>query len=82
LSSSRDAIVNQINENGVGAGVYYPRLVHDYGCYQNHELITVDQTPVAQAVADSVISLPVHQFLSSDEVTRVAEVVNKVVTGY
>ena len=82
LSSSRDAIVAQLNADGVGAGVYYPRLVHDYGCYQNHELIKVDDTPVARIVAESVISLPVHQFLTSDEVVSVGEIVNQVVNNY
>lgn len=82
LTKHRDRIVERIVEKGVGAGVYYPRLVHDYDCYREHELIGSDATPVALQVANSVFSLPVHQFLTIDEIQQVADVVKSTIREF
>lgn len=82
LVGLRDQIVSEINEKGVGAGVYYPKLTHDYACYANHPQVKTDSTPVATLVSQLVFSVPVHQFLSESEVDKVAEVVNEVVLKY
>ena len=82
LSPYRDEIVEKINLNGVGAGVYYPRLTHDYECYQGHPQVVVDETPIATRVARSVFSVPVHQHLTPSEVEKVADVIREVIRKY
>ena len=35
-SIDRDSAVEAIVDAGVGAGVYYPKVVYDYDCYRDH----------------------------------------------
>ncbi len=67
----RDAVAAHLASQGIGAGFYYPRLMHDYACYAGHPQIVNDPTPVARRTADEVISVPVHQNLSTMDVDRV-----------
>jgi len=72
---SRDEVWAALQTRGIGCGVYYPRLVHDYDCYRGHPAVSPDPTPVAAGMVQQVLSLPVHPALDPDDVTRiVAEV--------
>ncbi len=44
---SRDDFVAQLNDRGIGAGVYYPRNVFDYDCYRTHPNVVIDPVPNA-----------------------------------
>ena len=76
---SRDVFVQRLHDLGVGAGVYYPRLVHDYACFRDHPRIVPGDTPVAGRVAREVVSIPVHQHLSEQERHAVADAVIRAV---
>ena len=78
---TRDEAVIKIQESGVGAGIYYPKLIGDYTAYSENPRVNISETPVAAMVASQVISIPVHQGLSSDDLKRVIEVVSSVVGG-
>ena len=71
----RDGLAERLTAAGVGSGVYYPRLVHDYDCYRGHPRVVVDPTPVAEQVSREVLSLPVHPGLSASDLDRVIEAV-------
>ena len=71
----RDGLAERLTAAGVGSGVYYPRLVHDYDCYRGHPRVVVDPTPVAEQVSREVLSLPVHPGLSPSDLDRVIEAV-------
>ncbi len=66
---------------GVGSGIYYPKLVHDYDCYRDHPLIERSETPVAQRVAGEVLSLPVHTGLSEADLETIASSVRSALMG-
>ncbi|MBG0827445.1 DegT/DnrJ/EryC1/StrS family aminotransferase [Planomonospora sp. ID67723] len=73
---TRDELAARLAEAGVGTGVYYPRLMHDYPCYQGHPLIRADGgTPRAASLVHEVLSLPVHPALSDADLRRVTEAV-------
>ena len=67
----RDQLVARLAERGVGSGLYYPRLMHQYDCYTGHPQIVLDATPVAERISTEVVSLPVHQHLSNEDVDRI-----------
>jgi dTDP-4-amino-4,6-dideoxygalactose transaminase len=67
----RDQLVARLAERGVGSGLYYPRLMHQYDCYTGHPQIVLDATPLAERIATEVVSLPVHQHLSNEDVDRI-----------
>ncbi len=72
---TREALCAQLAEAGVGSGVYYPKLMHEYPCYRNHSGVMVDATPMAQKIAAQVVSLPVHPGLDEQDLDWVATVV-------
>jgi len=79
-AAERDAIVLALREeHQVGTGVYYP--------IPNHELVSLarfapqhELVETARAAAE-VISLPVHPSLSQDDLERIVEAVNTVVSA-
>ena len=78
---SRDEVIEYLTEQGVGCGIYYPRLAHDYDCFRGDPNIEATPTPVASRLVSEVISLPVHQYLSLDDLKKVAAEVRTAVQG-
>jgi dTDP-4-amino-4,6-dideoxygalactose transaminase len=56
----------------VDSAVYYPRPIHELAAYEGYDV----DAPVAESAAESVLSLPVHPGLSSEEVETVVEAVH------
>jgi len=77
---SREEFLFHLEKSGIGAGIYYPRLVHDYDCYRSDPRVVVDPTPTATYVAQNCVSLPVHQFLSDSDIEQIAEGVRTAVS--
>lgn len=78
---SRDEFVAKLQEAGVGAGIYYPKLIGDYDAYRDHPRVTLSETPVAARVAQQVLSLPVHTALSDDDLKRIIDTVTTLARG-
>lgn len=72
----RDAAVKQLNEAGVGTGVFYPLPAHKQAHLAAMGLGAAS-LPVAERLAREVISLPVHPQLTQTELERIAAEVNK-----
>ena len=79
-AANRDAVAAALTEQGVGSGIYYPRLVHDYECYRGHPGVRADDTPRAAAVVAEVLSLPVRPGLSEADLAAVVGAVRSVLT--
>jgi perosamine synthetase len=71
----RNQLAARLGEAGVGTGVYYPRLVYEYACYDDHPRIVTDPTPVAARACEEVLSLPVHPGVGDDGIDRVVDAV-------
>jgi perosamine synthetase len=78
-SVTRDEVVQGLTERGIGCGVYYPKVVYDYDCYRANPNVVADPAPVAERVARRCLSLPVHQYLTADEVDTIIDAVRNVV---
>jgi len=74
----RDFVVSRLAEEGVGSGIYYPKLVYDYDPYRNRPDVIRSETPVAADAARRCLSLPVHPHLSPADLTAVSTAVHKV----
>lgn len=77
----RAEFLERLAAGGVGAGVYYPKTVFDYACFRSHERVRVTEVPVAERVTAQVVSLPVHQHLSAEDVDTIISVVRNVLDG-
>jgi len=69
----RTAAAEELLKRGIGTGVYYPRVAYDYDCYRGHPQVVTDPTPNALLSAATVLSLPVHPFLSDGDISHIVE---------
>lgn len=69
----RDTLASRLHDAGIGTGIYYPRLAHDYDCYRTHPLVGRDATPIAAQAAREVLSLPVHPGVTAADGARIVD---------
>ena len=66
-----------LKAQGVGAGIHYPVTVPDQPALAGAAHEMADLCTRARSLAESEVSLPIHPYLTSEEVDRVVEAVNK-----
>ena len=73
---NRDTAVKQLNEAGIGTGLFYPIPVP-----RQQHLVNLGlggaHTPVADQLAQEVVSLPVHPLLSQADLEKIVLEVNR-----
>jgi dTDP-4-amino-4,6-dideoxygalactose transaminase len=67
----RDDFKSYLADNDVGAGVYYPKCIHNQPAYDGVNC----HVPIAEAAASAVLSLPVHPTLSKSDISHIVEVI-------
>ena len=75
-SERRDAAVRQLNEGGVGTGVFYPVPAHQQAHIRELQLESAP-LPVAERMSAEVLSLPVHPLLSHSDLEAIVHEVNR-----
>jgi perosamine synthetase len=76
----RDALASALAERQVETGVYYPRVVFAHDCYRNHPNVRWEPMPRAERLAREVLSLPVHPWLSDQDVDLVIDAVRSLLS--
>ncbi len=71
----RDAAVRQLNEAGIGTGIFYPVPAHQQSYMR--EIVGCVVMPVAELLAKEVISLPVHPQVSHTDLETIVAEVNR-----
>ena len=72
----RDAAVRQLNEAGVGTGIFYPVPAHQHDYMR--DVVGDVSLPVTERLAGEVISLPVHPGLSQADLETIVAEVNSI----
>jgi dTDP-4-amino-4,6-dideoxygalactose transaminase len=72
----RDACVRQLNEAGVGTGIFYPHALSDIPHVRAASKGPIN-LPIAESMAKDVISLPVHPLLSDGDLSQIVDAVNR-----
>jgi dTDP-4-amino-4,6-dideoxygalactose transaminase len=70
---NRDAVQQRLTELGVESRVYYPQALTDI------EWMPDGDTPNARKAAREVLSIPVHEHLTGDQIAKVAEATRQAV---
>jgi perosamine synthetase len=70
---NRDGVRDRLAELGVESRVYYPQALPDIGWMPDAD------TPKARQAAREVLSIPVHEHLTGDEIAKVAEATRQAV---
>lgn len=74
-TENRDAILKKLNQEGIGARVYYPIPIHRQPFYQ--KLGYKDTLPVSEDLSTKVLSLPVHPGLKKEDLEKIVSAIKK-----
>jgi dTDP-4-amino-4,6-dideoxygalactose transaminase len=72
-SEARDALANALKAKGIGTGVHYPLPIHLQKAYAGRVAVAAAGLAQTERAAREVLSLPMHAFLSADDVAYVIE---------
>jgi dTDP-4-amino-4,6-dideoxygalactose transaminase len=74
-TGQRDALAAGLSQRGIPTAIYYPTPVDRQPAYQAVAAEHSGPCPVARDLAGSVLSLPMHPYLTADEQQRIADAV-------
>lgn len=77
---NRDKIQSELLELGIGTAIHYPVPIHLQPAAQKIGYKS-GNFPVAEAQSKKILSLPIHQYLSEEDVRYVSDSLNKLVQG-
>jgi dTDP-4-amino-4,6-dideoxygalactose transaminase len=75
-AARRDALMAYLREAGIGSAVHYPRLIPDQGALAGATYHVLGDLRRAKDLAECELSLPIHPYLTDEEVGRVIDAVN------
>ncbi len=65
---TRDQVLEVLKEKGIGSAVFYPVPIHQQKAYPEY---AHQSLPIAERLAQEVISLPVHPSLTEEELRKI-----------
>lgn len=74
----RDALQQALKNAGIGTGIHYPVPVHRQPAYAEYRNV---QLPVTEQIAGEILSLPMHPFLTPEQVRRIATTIAESCAG-
>jgi perosamine synthetase len=72
----RDNLLGRLNEEGIGAGIYYPLPIHKQPLYA--QMGYRDSLPVSEKASGEVLSLPIHPQVGRADLDFMIEVMREV----
>lgn len=76
--ATRDALQSALKEAGIPSMVYYPTPMHKQTAHAPYGPYADDLCPVATSLCDRVLSLPIHPYITEEDVEIVCSIVSKV----
>lgn len=75
-TENRDEFEKYLNDNGVGTTIHYPVPMHLQEAYKDLN-IKEGELPIAEKIANEVISIPMYYGMKEEEIQYVIDVINK-----
>lgn len=75
--TEREAAVKALKENGIPTAVYYKKPMHMQAAFKEYVMKDLDYS-VTQQICDSCLSLPMHPYLSQDDVQNVIKIIRQI----
>lgn len=70
---SRNQVFEELAKHGITARKYFYPIVNSFECYQDQ--YSVKDTPVAEYIADRVLTLPLYADLSLEDVDKICNII-------
>lgn len=71
-TDDRDGLIAHLKEQGIGSGIHYPIPLHLQKAYASLNYRRED-LPVAERIAEEIVSVPMYPQLTAEQQTRVVE---------
>lgn len=71
---NRDELIKHLKAMGIESIVHYPTPIHKQPCYSEYSEVDL---PVTENAANTILSLPIHPFISKKEIEVVASAIKK-----
>ena len=71
----RDALQRRLKEADIPSMIYYPKPMHAQSVFSRPQGAVAMDCPCASVLPDRVLSLPMHPYLTEEEVMRVCEII-------
>jgi dTDP-4-amino-4,6-dideoxygalactose transaminase len=68
----RDGLQNYLKEHGIPSMVYYPKPMHDQTAYKELNY-PKGSSPTTEMLTDCVLSLPIHPYISKNEIHYICD---------
>ena len=75
----RDAVAVALKADGIPTAIYYPKPLHQQTAYRAYPTAG-NGLPVSDAIAQEVLSLPMHPYLAPDLQERIIEAARRAIT--
>ena len=72
----RDKLQAYLEENGIGTNIHYPIPMHEQRAFAAYDL-PHGSFPIAEALSAEVLSIPMFNGMTQDEISRVIDVIKK-----
>lgn len=72
---TRDEVFDRLKEHNIIARKYFFPLTNGFDCYSAFPSAGSDKTPVAQHIAQRVLTLPLYADLSANDVDRICDII-------
>lgn len=72
----RERIIQSLNQNGIPTALFYRTPIHMSVAFENHPY-RVRSLEVTENLSERVFSLPMHPYLSEDEIDRICDIIRK-----
>jgi dTDP-4-amino-4,6-dideoxygalactose transaminase len=79
-SGQRSHVLENLRTAGIEARVFYPHALHHQPCFRSF-LRAGLRLPVAEAAAAEILCLPIHPFMSQDDIGRVRDALARALTA-
>lgn len=77
----REYLKEKLNENGIPTMVYYPIPLHKQIVYKEYNF-NLEDLKVAEKLSKCVLSLPMHPYMTEEQVEQISNLVIKIVENY
>jgi dTDP-4-amino-4,6-dideoxygalactose transaminase len=70
---NRKEFQTYLTENGIASMIHYPIAPHKQESYKEFKALNL---PVTELIHDQVVSIPMHECLSDEDINTIIEVIN------
>lgn len=74
-AQQRDCLQKHLKDNGIPTMVYYPKPMSKQTAFEH--LSKTDATPVTKMLCECVLSLPIHPYLTMDDIDKICVSIRK-----